>query len=230
MNSNFFKKYIENLTNSFTPVIIDPQQKEQYIRIDLSSSNKELRTIDLTSPDDFEDYVNTFLTANQGTMAYGGYLEQRDLYKRSTYFNQKDPQLERNIHLGLDIWCAAGARVVAPIKGRIHSFKNNTNFGDYGPTIILEHQEDGVTFFTLYGHLSLASLQGISVGQSINKGDVFAALGDATVNGTYAPHLHFQIIKELDGNIGDYPGVSNQLEVDKFKKNCPDPNLLLKIA
>ena len=27
--------------------------------------------------------------------------------------------------------------------------------------------------------------------------------------------------------VGDYPGVSNLLDLDFYKQNCPDPNLLL---
>ncbi|MFL1896041.1 peptidoglycan DD-metalloendopeptidase family protein [Aquimarina sp. 2-A2] len=230
MDTNFFKKFIEDVTDTFTPVVIDPQNKERYSPIDLSPSNSTLLEVDITSPEAFENYINTFLNSKGSTMAYGGYLEKRDLYKRSTYFNQENQDLERNIHLGLDIWCAAGAEIVAPLNGRVHSFKNNTNFGDYGPTIILEHSIDEITFYTLYGHLSLDSLENIHKGQMIGKGEVFARLGDSSVNGTYAPHLHFQIIKDLEGNEGDYPGVSNTLQVQKFIKNCPDPNLLLKIT
>lgn len=229
MNANFFEKFLENLTDTFTPVIVDPQNKGLYSKIDLSPANTKLNEIDITSSEAFENYVNAYLKTESTTIAYGGYLEKRNLYKRSAYFNQEDPNLERNIHLGLDIWCAAGTDIIAPLNAKVHSFKNNTNFGDYRPTIILEHEEEGVIFYTLYGHLSVESLSNIHIGQLITKGEIFADLGDASVNGTYAPHLHFQIIKDLEGKIGDYPGVSNQLEVKRFMNNCPDPNLLLKI-
>ena len=36
---------------------------------------------------------------------------------------------------------------------------------DYGPVIILRHEtDDGTEFFTLYGHLSRESLDGLDVG------------------------------------------------------------------
>jgi hypothetical protein len=41
--------------------------------------------------------------------------------------------------------------------------------------------------------------------------------------------LHFQIINDMQGKKGDYPGVSSKKELAFYKKNCPDPNLLLKI-
>ena len=47
------------------------------------------------------------------------------------------------------------------------------------------------------------------MGEKIRKGEVFAALGDASVNGDYAPHLHLQIICDIGEHQGDYPGVSS---------------------
>ena len=57
-----------------------------------------------------------------------------------------------------------------------------------------------------------------------------ATLGDATINGDYAPHLHFQIIKDIAENTGDYPGVCSKNKRNYYLDNCPDPNLLLKIT
>jgi hypothetical protein len=41
--------------------------------------------------------------------------------------------------------------------------------------------------------------------------------------------LHFQIIEEISNTFGDYPGVCSKSDLDYYLKNCPDPNLLLKI-
>ena len=78
------------------------------------------------------------MVSNNAKVAYGGYLETRSIYQRSTYFNQENPETERNIHLGVDLWIEAGTPIYAPLEGTLHSFKNNTNYGDYGPTIILK--------------------------------------------------------------------------------------------
>ena len=229
MNSTTFKDFLGQLTDNFVPVVSSVFSKDDYLAIDLSESNKELDTIDVSSSAAFDDYIADFLKQHNAQVAYGGYLEVRSMYRRSTHFNKQDPATERNIHLGLDVWCDAGTEILAPISGKIHSYKNNKNYGDYGPTIILEHDYPEITFYTLYGHLSVASLDHIAIGQEVRAGDVIARLGDASVNGDYAPHLHFQIMKDLEGNSGDYPGVSSKIELSRYQNNCPDPNLLLKI-
>jgi murein DD-endopeptidase MepM/ murein hydrolase activator NlpD len=89
----------------------------------------------------------------------------------------------------------------------VHSFAFNNAFGDYGATIILSHQLQDVSFYTLYGHLSLASIKNLQEGVHIQKGDVFAEFGIPQENGNWPPHLHFQLIKDLQGMKGDYPGV-----------------------
>ncbi|EPR72099.1 M23/M37 peptidase/aminotransferase, class III [Winogradskyella psychrotolerans RS-3] len=201
-----------------------------FITLDLSIHNPELNAVNVSSSDDLEHFIWNHIKTNTAKIAYGGYLETRGIYQRSTYFNQQNSEEERNIHLGMDLWIEAHTPIYAPLNGTIHSFKNNTNHGDYGPTIILKHHMEGVEFYTLYGHLSLASIQDLEVGVEVIQGDQIATLGTAEVNGDYPPHLHFQIIKDIQDFSGDYPGVSNQLDLAFYKDNCPDPNLLLKLS
>ena len=210
-------------------LVIDPVfAKSDYTPIDLSVNNTVLQQVDITSADDMEAYISEFIQSRGAKVAYGGYLEKRNLYKRSAYFNeQADPKDERNIHLGIDVWAAAGTTIHAAWDGEIHSFKNNTNHGDYGPCIILKHQIEATIFYTLYGHLSMESLLGKTVGQKITQGEVIAALGDSKVNGDYAPHLHFQVILDMEDNFGDYPGVCSENQLEFYKKNCPDPMISL---
>ena len=49
------------------------------------------------------------------------------------------------------------------------------------------------------------------------------------MNGDYAPHLHFQIIKDVQDFVGDYPGVCSKMDLEFYKKNCLDPELLLRL-
>ncbi|XMO87007.1 peptidoglycan DD-metalloendopeptidase family protein [Algibacter sp. AS12] len=200
----------------------------RYIPLDLSETNSELNTIDVSSAEKLGDYVNSVISKGQAEVAYGGYLEVRNIYKRSIHFNNQADS-ERNIHLGVDLWCAAQTPIYAPLDGRVHSFNNNTNYGDYGPTIILEHHFNGMVFYTLYGHLSLASINSLKVGTVFKQNEAIATLGDASVNGDYPPHLHFQIIKDLGDFKGDYPGVCNKNDLEFYKENCPNPELLLSI-
>lgn len=225
MNSTF----LSSLSRKFTSIIDPSYTKEEYIPLDLSVANTTLDVDLLTRPHDHHTFLKHFLKEHNAQVAYGGYLEQRPLYDRSEYFQAKDPKDKRNIHLGIDLWCEAGTQVVSPLAGEIHSFKNNKNFGDYGPTIIVKHTVENELFYTLYGHLSIASLEGKEKDQAVQAGEVIATLGVPEVNGDYAPHLHFQIILDMQGNQGDYPGVASQNTLSYYKTNCPDPNLLLKI-
>lgn len=200
----------------------------EYIQLDLSPKSKVLKEHSPKTAADYELLLLNYFKENKAKVAYGGYLEKRNLYQRSTVFNDSI-QLERNIHIGLDLWIKAGTAVLAAVDGKIHSFQNNSDLGDYGPTIIIEHSLNNCQFYTLYGHLSLESIKNLKIGQLVSKGEQIATLGDATVNGDYAAHLHFQVIHDLEGKSGDYPGVCSEQHLSFYKQNCPDPNLLLKI-
>lgn len=223
-----FDKFLFNISDKPLKVIDSKIELEDYISIDLSINNKDIEKFDISDSEVFELYINNYLNTKKAKVAFGGYLEKRNLYKRSSHFSQENIENERNIHLGIDLWCESNLKVQAVLDGKIHSFKNNKNYGDYGPTIILKHEVKGVEFYSLYGHLNFASLKNINVGDSVYKGQTIGFLGDSAVNGDYAPHLHFQLIKNLQNNFGDYPGVSSKSMLDFYKENCPDPNLLLK--
>jgi murein DD-endopeptidase MepM/ murein hydrolase activator NlpD len=200
----------------------------EYIQLDLSPKSIVLKEHNPKTAADYELLLLNYFKENKAKAAYGGYLEKRNLYQRSTVFNDS-VQLERNIHIGLDLWIKAGTAVLAAVDGKIHSFQNNSDLGDYGPTIIIEHSLNNCQFYTLYGHLSLDSIKNLKIGQLVSKGEQIATLGEATINGDYAAHLHFQVIQNLEGKSGDYPGVCSEQYLSFYKQNCPNPNLLLKI-
>ncbi|MGB1309525.1 MAG: peptidoglycan DD-metalloendopeptidase family protein [Oceanihabitans sp.] len=229
MDSKAFTVFLNQISTSPISVLHPDIPLNKYVAIDLSSANSSLDSFDISSANAWENYLQNFLEKNNKTVAFGGYLEKRNLYQRSDYFNTATSQNSRNIHLGIDLWLPANSGVFTPFDAVVHSFKNNTNFGDYGPTIILKHQIDEVDFFTLYGHLSLKSISSLKVGQSFKAGQEIATLGDASVNGNYAPHLHFQIIRNMQGNYGDYPGVCSVDTLADYKENCPNPNTILKL-
>lgn len=214
---------------SYLPVLpIDFTDQSLLLRLDFSESNKELLELDFSSSRALERYVVSKLTAGAEVhLGWGGYGEERVWYQRSTHFSGEEP---RTVHLGIDLWCPAGTPVFAPLAGKIHSFKDNNNFGDYGPTVILEHVLDGVKFYTLYGHLSRESLAGKSSGEPVAAGRQIGAIGTSEVNGDWPPHLHLQIIADMLGWQGDFPGVSSRSEAGRYLALCPDPNLILEIA
>lgn len=208
--ANILKGDIINLQGRFVP-------------INLSAS-----VFEGTDPESVQAYVEN-TTNNAGAVAaFGGYNEKRNLYSDKDLFSS-DESRRRDIHLGLDIWAPAGTGVIAPLDATVHSFDFNPGKGNYGPTIILEHKVKSGTFFTLYGHLSAESIEDIEIGETISKGAEFAYLGDSSINGGYAPHLHFQVIVDIGEHFGDYPGVCAQSDREAFLKNCPNPELLINI-
>lgn len=209
-------------------VIDDAIPYSKYTPIDLSISNTDLSKINLSDSEVFETFIENHLQKNNAKVAFGGYIEERNLYKSSLLFNANEIE-ERNIHIGLDLWIKAVTPILAALDGTVYGFDFNAGKGNYGPTIILEHHIENQYFYTLYGHLSIESIENIEIGTTFKKGQKIATLGDAFVNGGYSPHLHFQIIKEIKDFLGDYPGVCSKKDLDYFLKNCPDPNLLLKI-
>lgn len=199
-----------------------------YVALDLSVTNENLANQKLDTARDYEEYIQQYLDKHQAKIAFGGYKEHRNLYQRSSVF-KNDNSEERDIHIGLDLWINEPAPIYAALDGKIHSFQNNDALGDYGPTIILQHEIEGFIFHTLYGHLSLDSLDGKKIGDFVKKGEQIAHLGLPPINGDYAPHLHFQIIIDMENKSGDYPGVCSSKTLAFYLLNCPDPNLLLKI-
>ncbi|NNC35003.1 MAG: peptidoglycan DD-metalloendopeptidase family protein [Croceitalea sp.] len=216
----------DGLSNEPFAILDEGISLAKYCNIDLSITNKDLNGIAISDPQECQSYIDKVLKANRGTVAYGGYLERRNLYKLSDRFYGGET---RNIHLGIDFWCKAGTKVRVPMDGYVHSFANNADIGNYGPTIILRHQINQTVRYTLYGHLSLSSLVGLYENKAFKKGEVLGFLGTPDINVNYAPHLHFQLINDMGDYSGDYPGVCHLKDLDFYQKNCPDPNLLLKI-
>lgn len=160
----------------------------------------------------------------------GRYDEARMLYVTPLFGGGELNEERRTVHLGIDLFVEAGSAVYAPLAGTIHAFNNNSSALDYGPMIILKHEaDDGQEFFTLYGHLSEDSLDGLSIGQPVAAGQRIASIGDPPVNGGWTPHLHFQIITDLLDLASDFPGVCRASEREIWKSFSPDPNLILGI-
>ncbi|MGH7237991.1 MAG: peptidoglycan DD-metalloendopeptidase family protein [Candidatus Saccharimonadales bacterium] len=199
---------------------------DRLYRLDLTIGNKDLNAATIADTTEFARWIHEKLDANGCKYGVGGYMENRNIYAHSPLFNEG--AVPRRHHLGVDIWGEEGLAVFSPLKGWVHSFKDNNNLGDYGPTIILEHQLNGLRLYTLYGHLSRKSLEGLSQGQTIDAGQQIGALGNADENGHWPPHLHFQLIFDMEGKQGDYPGVCSLDEKEKYRKNIPDPQLILQ--
>ena len=199
------------------------------LKLDLSRGNASLTGIDAADTPRFTGWITDAIARAGAGYAAGGYGEDRALYEMSPHFRDAGG-VTRTLHLGVDLWLADATPVHAVLDGLVHSTADNSRFGDYGPTIVLEHRARGHVFHTLYGHLSRESLQKTRVGDRVRAGDPIGWLGSADVNVGWPPHLHFQVIHDMEGRRGDYPGVCLRSEATVWMQRCPDPNLLLRIA
>ena len=210
----------------FHPVVPFDQRAEKIILLDTTANNTELSSGIVNDIGLFSSYINNKLSANSARYAIGGYGEHRTIYSRSRVFDGEDEP--RRFHLGLDIWGDEGTPVSAPLDAKVHSFADNNQYGDYGATIILKHELEGIIFYSLYGHLSLADLK-VEIGMVLNRGTVFAHFGNPTENGCWPPHLHMQLIHDIGDHFGDYPGVCRYSERNIYLNNCPDPDLICRL-
>ncbi len=210
---------------SFFPIMGQKLTPENTIYLDFSESNKDLEKFNLADFASFSQYVPNFLNKKGKIFGYGGYLEKRSFYQRSPVFTTPSGEF-RIIHLGVDIWASAGHPIYAPLEGEIHSYWNHDEMGNYGPVIIIKHHLDGLVFHSLYGHLSKPDLNGLEKGGKIQAGEIIGHIGTYEENGNWPPHLHFQLIIDMEGKEGDYLGVCAQSDLEFYKSNCPDPGLV----
>lgn len=220
-------RVLQNNQNKISKVVEYDDSTPLHI-FDFTEKNIDLLKIDLQNTNTFNDYVFAEMKKNNSTVGIGKYDEDRLIYRRSQLFSGTEEA--RSLHLGIDLWAVPGTRVYAPLDGIVHSFEDNNHFGDYGPTIILEHNLDGCIFYTLYGHLSRESLDDKMVGDHFSAGQEIATIGDNQVNGNWPPHVHFQIIVDMLGKQGDFFGVAKPSEREYYLALCPNPNLILNIA
>jgi murein DD-endopeptidase MepM/ murein hydrolase activator NlpD len=195
----------------------EPLTPENSIKLDLSAKNKELKRRIYSKIDAFCAYMEEKLGAKYGV---GGYLEHRIIYEAHENFATNADDF-RNIHLGIDLWAPAGTPVFAPLAGIVHSYQVNRGSGNYGPTIILYHPAENI--YSLYGHLGMEDMAEIDEGMTFDAGELLCHLGNSDENGGWPPHLHFQLIRDMQGFHGDYPGVCSKRDVAFYAENCPDP-------
>ena len=223
------KQSFEALGNKglyFHPIVPFDATTDKLYPFDLTANNTALTAEIVDDTTIFSKWVSQELADHNCRYGIGGYNEHRTIYARSQHFS--GPDEPRRLHLGTDIWGPAGTPIYNFYDAEVHSFKFNDHFGDYGATIILKYDVEGVVFHALYGHLSLNSLSGLRVGQKIPSGKEFAAFGIPEENGYWPPHLHFQLILDMQSNEGDYPGVCQYSKASQYLANCPDPVIILK--
>jgi murein DD-endopeptidase MepM/ murein hydrolase activator NlpD len=227
METTLLSAILNRQSAGFHAVVPFDPVKDRLYSFDFTESNTGLAVSDIADTERFAAYINRTLREHGARYGFGGYAEHRTLYARSRHFDSAAQEEPRRLHLGIDIWGPAGTKVMAPLDGIVHSFAFNNHDSDYGATLILTHNLEGVSFHTLYGHLSLNSLKNLYEGRRVSGGEVIAEFGMRFENGNWPPHLHFQCIVDLLGWKGDFPGVCRFSERERWLENCPDPYPML---
>lgn len=222
------RNWLDDHSDSFAP-LMQPDPRTCSVRVfDFGVASTEWDPDALMTPGIAGPELFARMEASEASIGVGKYNEARLIYLGPRY--ESEASGRRTIHLGLDLFQTAGSPVFAPLAGTIHSVKDNDGEFDYGPTVILRHEPpDGPEFYTLYGHLSRSSIEGLQIGDHIDAGGCVGMLGAQEENGGWVPHVHFQIIGELLDFEGDFPGVASAKERAVWLSLCPDPNLIIGI-
>ena len=216
--------------------VVEPDLKTvPLIYTDWSVGSLEIGTpADMTDAEGFTERIWKRIKQAGAVAAIGGYDHARPVYGSEAFRHRGNDRHEwRTVHIGLDVFMDAGTAVYAPLDGVVHSFANNAADYDYGPCIVLEHSvadaAGPLKFFTLYGHLSLDSLDGLQVGKAFKTGERLAAFGNYPINGNWPPHLHFQVILDMLDKRGDFIGSCLPSQRPIWLSVCPHPNLIAQI-
>ncbi|WNJ17080.1 aminotransferase class III-fold pyridoxal phosphate-dependent enzyme [Pontibacter sp. G13] len=224
-NREQYDAWLKAATPEFGP-LFDPNWKVEELPIwDLSVGSWDLGLREHVEDDQLlQQRYDAFLRERKAKGAIGRYDETRSIYTADHYLvDGNEGPIWRSVHLGLDIFLPAETLVMAPLAGVVHSVKDNAGHRDYGPTIILRHEQEGVVFYTLYGHLSKKTLTHLKPGHLVQRGDTIGWLGALPENGHWPPHLHFQIMLDDLGGDGDFPGVCFPHHRNVWTSLCPNP-------
>lgn len=101
---------------------------------------------------------------------------------RRTYFYKKK-EIDRQVHLGIDLASLANSPVPAANSGVVVLAES---LGIYGGTVIIDH---GFGLFSMYSHLSFIAVKS---GQPVEKGATLGRTGSTGLAG--GDHLHFSML------------------------------------
>ena len=193
-------------------------------RIDLSVASPDAAHLATLEDAGFDRWCEDVIARAGVDFAMGPYGEERGIYKGEAFAMAEG---RRSTHIGIDLFAPAGEQVRAPFAGKVAFLHDDAVPYGFGPTVLLEHDAGGVTFWTLYGHLERSSWALLLPGQAIAKGQPFAAFGARHENGNWPPHLHFQIVTDHLGLEGRMHGVGLARDWQIWREIAPDPSVIL---
>jgi 4-aminobutyrate aminotransferase-like enzyme/Ser/Thr protein kinase RdoA (MazF antagonist) len=224
-------KWLKKNAGNLSSPIGEPLNSTNSIVVDLSVGSTDVASPHhLANHQVFGNLLSEKLDAAGVTIGIGRYNEPRLIYSGDQYLTDDDES--RTIHLAIDLFVESGTSVLSVYDGIVHSYQDNDKPLDNGPTIVIEYQttSSGPSFFILYSHLSRDSLEGLTVGKAVKKGEQIGKVGEYPDNGGWPSHLHFQLIVDMMDKKGDIFGVAPPSKRDVWFSICPDPNLILQIS
>ncbi len=205
------------------PLFGDLLKGEPYV-FDFSSKNPKTLNYNLDNFQEFNEDIFNELKHSGKKWGIGEYLEERKNILRGSIniINEK-----RIYHLGLDIIVPYNSVVFCPLNGYVHKLGKETQKGNYGGYLVLKHQVNNQTFYSLYGHLKTPHK--VQLGEKILAGQELALIGKESDSGGWFCHLHLQIItqKAMNEGYSEWGYISKEL-LSKAKEYFPDPNFLFK--
>ena len=225
------ERWLQTHRSEFASICsFDLSDENNLLELDLSTDGKHgVAMSGMESAKEFTQFIFDLMTRSGTPVGLGRYLEKRGVYKSSA-FETVNPDERRDLHLGVDLFIAEDEPLYAPMDGIVECLSEQSDVYDFGPVIILRHETDkGIPFWTLYGHLSRASLTHISAGQVISKGEVIGWVGTYPINGDWPPHTHFQLMTSLLGMGTSIHGVGNAAALTAWKSVCLPPDLVLPL-
>jgi hypothetical protein len=172
----------------------------------------------------------------RGKWAVGKYDENRVGLYSTEIFEDTENSIDgfsgkRTLHLGVDLMTPAGTKVYAFCDGVVHSAGYNSELGDYGNVVVIQHNVPGGakprTVWALYGHMDAGTIRGKRPGTRILKGQVIGRVGGIHENGGWvAPHLHFQLSSDSPAT-HDMPGAASIDDRPRALIHYPDPRYVL---
>ncbi len=217
------ERWLERNAHDFAPVIRPALARPKVLALDLTAAGPDWSALDA---DAAERLIDEKVAEAGADFAIGLYGEDRAVYKGDA-FETGSAGARRTVHLGIDLFAPAGEPVHAPFAGTVAFIHDDAVAFGFGPTVLLEHRTDeGDVFWTLHGHLSRRSVRKLSPGQPVARGEAFAAFGEASENGNWSPHLHFQIVTDHLGLEGRMHGVGVRDHWQVWRAVSPDPSVV----
>ena len=216
--------YIFYGENTRRAPLVPDLRGDPYI-LDLSPESSLFDGID---PRDQRRYQHIIDEQMSGRCTWGlaSYMEDRRKLLSSCPQMQRE---ERFFHLGLDIIVPAGTGLHAPLDSVVEFQGYEEGEGNYGAFVLLRHSSVHFrTFYSLYGHLSLASLPPRN--REFRAGERFAVVGDFDENGNWFHHTHLQVLTEKGLDEGFLSrGYCSAKDLPVIRAFCPSPLMLFTL-